>query len=136
MLGTKTPEEAFQDLNNAILQESKSPLQHEKLPCNAWRKNNNNWLSTYIVNHSAWDYSLVASETERFGTAGGTGGNGDGYPVVIGFIAFTAVPMIISLLLVMTKWSGISTLDQAQWVGLANFIHMFKYDVKFWQSLW
>lgn len=57
-------------------------------------------------------------------------------PWAIGFAAFVAVPMLVSLLLVFTKWSGITTLDTAQFVGLGNLRQLFLHDERFRTSLW
>lgn len=56
-------------------------------------------------------------------------------PWVLGFVAFTAFPLILSLLLAFTKWTGTSTLDFAQWVGLGNFQQMLLYDDRFRNAL-
>lgn len=55
-------------------------------------------------------------------------------PWVLGFCAFTAFPIIVSLLLAFSRWSGLATLDHAEWVGLGNFRQMY-HDAGFRQSL-
>ena len=57
-------------------------------------------------------------------------------PWVIGFCVFTAFPIVLSLLLAFTRWSGLSTLDQAEWVGWDNFRQLLTYDATFRQALW
>lgn len=57
-------------------------------------------------------------------------------PWVIGFGLFTAFPIVMSLLLAFMHWSGMSTLDTAQWVGLDNFRSMWKFDATFQRALW
>lgn len=42
-------------------------------------------------------------------------------PWVIGFVAFCVFPIVLSLLLAFTKWSGLTTLDMAHYVGFDNF---------------
>lgn len=49
-------------------------------------------------------------------------------PWIIGFVALTAFPVVLSLFLSLTKWSGLATLDYADWVGLDNFRQMFNDD--------
>ena len=56
-------------------------------------------------------------------------------PWVIGFIAFMAFPIGLSLMLAFSKWSGIATLDYAQWVGLGNFRELLGYDRQFATSM-
>lgn len=56
-------------------------------------------------------------------------------PWVIGFIAFTAVPIILSLLLSFMRWNGLTPLEQASWVGTHNYRHMLLHDAGFHHSL-
>ena len=53
-------------------------------------------------------------------------------PWIIGFLAFTAGPMIASLYYGFTRW-GI--LDTPDWIGLGNYRQAFLGDELFWQSL-
>ncbi|MDQ6419393.1 sugar ABC transporter permease [Paenibacillus sp. LHD-117] len=53
-------------------------------------------------------------------------------PFVIGFLAFTLIPIIASLYLSMTDYDLFST---PGWVGLDNYAEMFTKDKKYWQSL-
>ncbi len=58
-------------------------------------------------------------------------------PWLIGFATLTLGPMIFSLLLSFTKWSAITPLNTASYVGTANYQHLFAYDREaFVQSLW
>jgi len=52
-------------------------------------------------------------------------------PWIIGFIAFTAGPMLASLYFSFTEYNVV---DSPQWVGLANYLNLFK-DSLFWKSL-
>lgn len=53
-------------------------------------------------------------------------------PFVIGFLAFTLIPIIASLYLSMTDYDLFTT---PGWVGLDNYMEMFTKDKKYWQSL-
>lgn len=55
-------------------------------------------------------------------------------PWLIGFVAFTAFPIVLSLLLSFTQWSGMETLDRAGAVGWDNYRQL-AYDPRFAQSL-
>ena len=55
-------------------------------------------------------------------------------PWVLGFCAFTAFPVVLSLLLAFTSWSGLATLDHAEWVGTGNLRQMWL-DAGFLKSL-
>lgn len=57
-------------------------------------------------------------------------------PWVIGFIAFCAFPIVLSLLLGFTRWNAMQTLDQAEWVGTDNFRELLTFDQKFRESFW
>lgn len=56
-------------------------------------------------------------------------------PWVIGFVVFTAFPIVLSLLLAFTKWSGMTTLDHAQFVGWDNFWALWQSDDTFRRAL-
>lgn len=56
-------------------------------------------------------------------------------PWVLGFLAFMAFPIVLSFLLSCMKWTGVSGLQYAQWVGLANYRELLFYDDKFRMSL-
>ncbi|WP_050180447.1 carbohydrate ABC transporter permease [Domibacillus robiginosus] len=53
-------------------------------------------------------------------------------PFIIGFLAFTIIPMVISLYLSFTSYDLFTT---PQWVGLANYIEMFTGDEKYWTTI-
>src|SRR3954470_1427546 len=51
---------------------------------------------------------------------------------LVGFLVFTAGPIVVSMWLSLTKWDLISA---AQWTGIANYRAMVKDDL-IWTSLW
>lgn len=53
-------------------------------------------------------------------------------PNILGFIAMTIIPIIVSFYLSFTQWDLINS---PLWVGLGNFKTMFA-DARFWQSIW
>jgi len=53
-------------------------------------------------------------------------------PWLIGFLLFVVGPMIASFYISFTRWNLI---EEARWVGMANFERLFLRDAKFWQSL-
>lgn len=57
-------------------------------------------------------------------------------PWLIGFTCFMAFPIVMSLVLAFSKWSGFEPLASTQWVGTANFGHLLNNDPVFWTSLW
>lgn len=56
-------------------------------------------------------------------------------PWVIGFMALTAFPIVLSLLLAFTKWSGLTTLGFAEWIGFDNYRAIWSADETFRRSL-
>ncbi|MCL2463818.1 MAG: sugar ABC transporter permease [Micrococcales bacterium] len=54
-------------------------------------------------------------------------------PWIVGFIVFTAVPMVASLWLAFTDWDSF---QHANFVGFANFAKAFAHDPLFWRALW
>src|SRR5207249_9389648 len=52
-------------------------------------------------------------------------------PWIVGFLLFTAGPMIASLLLSFTDWSILGT---AHWVGTRNYSHLV-HDSLFWKAM-
>ncbi|MFB3161935.1 sugar ABC transporter permease [Neobacillus sp. 179-J 1A1 HS] len=54
-------------------------------------------------------------------------------PWLVGFFIFTAGPMIYSLYMSFTDFSG---LGAANWVGIENYKKILTEDPLFWQSLW
>jgi multiple sugar transport system permease protein len=53
-------------------------------------------------------------------------------PFVIGFLAFTFIPILTSLYLSFTSYNMFST---PSWIGLENYKKMFTADPRYWQSL-
>lgn len=53
-------------------------------------------------------------------------------PWIIGFLLFTALPLLASFALGLTRWNGVGA---PTFVGLDNFTHLFTADPLFWQSL-
>jgi multiple sugar transport system permease protein len=56
-------------------------------------------------------------------------------PWLIGFLALTLGPMIVSLLLSFTKWSALTPMAEAQAVGISNYAELFGNDPTFFRSL-
>lgn len=54
-------------------------------------------------------------------------------PAVITFVAFLAIPLVLTVGLSFVDWGGI-TLSSIEWTGLANYTRLFE-DSLFWQSL-
>lgn len=57
-------------------------------------------------------------------------------PWIIGFALLTLGPMVLSAVLAFTRWSAMTPVSRAEYVGVSNFTQLFKYDDTFGQSLW
>jgi multiple sugar transport system permease protein len=53
-------------------------------------------------------------------------------PWILGFLVFTAGPMIASLILSLTEYDIVNA---PRWVGLSNYVNLFTGDPKFWHAL-
>jgi len=53
-------------------------------------------------------------------------------PWIIGFLIFTAIPMVASLVISFTNWDSFTTPD---FVGFANYVKLFTNDPLFWKAL-
>lgn len=53
-------------------------------------------------------------------------------PFIIGFLAFTFIPILTSLYLSFTKYNLFAP---PSWIGLENYKKMFTADPRYWQSL-
>ena len=56
-------------------------------------------------------------------------------PLLIGLATFMAFPILLSLLLSFTRWTGIAGLETARFVGLANYEQLLFHDQRFWTCL-
>jgi len=135
-LGTKIPKEALQYVQREWEKEQASPLRREDYPLMPWKKVAGATLSmlgvvTLVAAVRWWRHRprKMAFMEELTGYTLVS-------PWVIGFLTFTAIPMLVSLLLAFNKWSGLTTLDTARWVGLGNIKEMISHDERLWRSLW
>jgi ABC-type sugar transport system permease subunit/ABC-type glycerol-3-phosphate transport system substrate-binding protein len=56
-------------------------------------------------------------------------------PWLVGFAVFMAFPVVLSLVLSFASWRGLSTLGEARWVGLGNYLQLLRGDDRFWSSV-
>ncbi|MFC6015385.1 carbohydrate ABC transporter permease [Plantactinospora solaniradicis] len=56
-------------------------------------------------------------------------------PWLIGLMAITAIPMLLSLYLSFTNYDILTDLSDVEWVGLANYKRMFTADPSYWHSV-
>jgi multiple sugar transport system permease protein len=56
-------------------------------------------------------------------------------PWLLGLMAVTAVPMLLSLYISFTNYDILSPLGEVEWVGLDNYERMFTADPSYWRSV-
>jgi multiple sugar transport system permease protein len=56
-------------------------------------------------------------------------------PWLVGLLAITAIPMLLSLYLSFTDYDVLTPLSEANWVGWANYERMFTADPSYWHAV-
>src|SRR5215216_1132751 len=56
-------------------------------------------------------------------------------PWLIGFVLFTAGPMLASFLLSFTRWDGITPMSELRWTGVENYSRLIGLDPSFRKAL-
>ncbi len=131
-----TPSEAAADLERRWARELASPLRQNEYAAVPWP------LLIAVGGTVAAVAILVGviwSRRRRLGIidrAAERAGYGFIAPWLIGFLILTLGPMLLSVVLSMSRWSAMGPLGSAQFVGLDNFTHLFSYDDTFGISLW
>ncbi|MFG0285832.1 MAG: ABC transporter permease subunit, partial [Phycisphaerales bacterium JB039] len=135
-LGTIEPEAALAQLQQDIDREMSSELARGEFPRVRWPVvigAAGAGAGVLIIGFAAWwlrgQRGRLQGKRERAGLVMAS-------PWMIGLCLFIAAPMLLSLLLAFMRWSGLSTIDQAEWVGLANFREMLGRDERFQRAAW
>ncbi|MBB5826897.1 carbohydrate ABC transporter permease [Micromonospora carbonacea] len=56
-------------------------------------------------------------------------------PWLVGLMAITAIPMLLSLYLSFTNYDILTPFSEVEWVGLANYERMFTSDPSYWHAV-
>lgn len=134
-LNTTTPMEDAREIKAEWLNELDSPLRRQQ-----WKPLN--WM-TFVGWTAAAIVTVVTllwlkARREKIGPldrAQARAGWAFIAPWLIGFLIFTMGPMLISMLLSFTRWTGMTPMNTADSVGFANYQQMFTRDSKFVKSL-
>lgn len=134
-LNTQTPEEAARNMKDRWLAEMRSPLKNGQYPLMNWRLIGGVTVVVLIAAVGAlWFFSsrqklgLLDRRMERTGWLFIS-------PWLAGFLILTLGPMVMSLLLSLTRWTALTPTTDAQFVGLDNFRHLVRFDQDFVPSL-
>jgi multiple sugar transport system permease protein len=134
-LNQQTPQEAAKNLKVRWLAEMNSPLKRNQYPPMNWSMIGaltTICLLAAIV--TLWFFAsrqklgLIEKKTERTGWLFIS-------PWLAGFVILTAGPMVMSLLLSLTRWSPLTPTSEAKFVGLDNFRQLIRFDPDFAPSL-
>jgi len=136
VLDNLTPTEAAASVEREWRQELQAPLNNTDYPLMPWTKILA-IIGVFIalgVGTIGWfarreKMGAIARTEERVGWLFIS-------PWAIGFLLFILGPLIVALLLAVTRWSAMEPLASARFVGLDNFRHMVQADDNFTHSLW
>ena len=133
--GDLTVPEALQQIRNWWDVERSSPLASRSLPAMPWAWITGVFLVGLVIALALGWWMLRRTRPDPATVREERSGWLLVSPWVIGFVLFMAVPILLSLALSLTTWSGITTLDEARFVGGGNYEHLLAHDDVFWQSL-
>lgn len=126
--GNKTLPAAVAEFEDVWRTEQESPLaglHHPRMPWTtlAWAGAGAVLAGVAVLVFLRRRRNLTTAETseERAGYALAS-------PWLAGLVIFMAFPILLSLLLSFTAWKGLSTLDEARWVGLGNYVQLLTQD--------
>ena len=133
-LGTTTPAQAGADAATQWRTVLTSPLQREYPPMR-WPL-----LAGAAGAAILGSVGVYVARLRRQGilNAGGRAGRAGWLfisPWLVGFAALTLGPMVVSLLLSVSKWTAMTPLGTAQFVGMLNYRQLLVHDPLLWQSL-
>lgn len=130
--GALTPREALKLGTMEAQERLDTTLRKESLPIFEWRLT---WIAAALV-VAGIGAALFLPERGIPYTRRQRGENRSAYlfllPWLLGLVAFTLGPMILSLLMSLNEWDAI---QPARWRGLGNYSEAFSGDPRFWQSL-
>ncbi len=136
LTGARTLDEAIGDFESTWRQHRESPLARGTFEPFPWRVAIpiaagavGLGLVAAIIFYARGPRSAAARREERAGLLMVS-------PWLIGFAAFLAIPIALSFALSLSAWRGVSTLDQARFVGVTNYAQLLLHDGRFWRSLW
>ncbi|QOJ13168.1 MAG: extracellular solute-binding protein [Planctomycetia bacterium] len=133
--GARSVPEALQTFERAWRRELEAPLARRDFPPVAWG------AIVWSIAGAAGAGGLVIAilwlrgAGSRRARREELAGVGFVSPWLLGFALFTAFPLVLSLILAFSRWTGSAPLSDARWVGLANFTQMIGHDERFRSAL-
>ncbi len=134
-VGSKTVPQAAAAIKQRWADELESPLKTGEYPTVAWLPI---VIAALAVVMCAAVVLILMARREKLGAIDAAQAR-SGYlfisPWLIGFFLLTLGPMVLSAILAFTRWTAMVPLGQAEFVGVANFSHLFRFDPTFGQSI-
>ncbi|MEM1026903.1 MAG: extracellular solute-binding protein [Planctomycetota bacterium] len=134
-LGSRSIKSALKNVERRWEYERSSPIKTGSFPVMPWRSVSLALLSIVLV---CVVLVVLWSRRQRLGSLDRAQERA-GFAFigiwVVGFVALTAGPMFLSGLLAISRWSAVTPLREAEFVGFGNFAHMFSHDPAFWKSI-
>ncbi len=135
-LNQRTPKQSAENIESRWLAELKSPLRNKAFPKMPWKAVIGSAAGVLFVAVAALFFWLRREKLGAIDRAQERAGWVFISPWIIGFLVLTFGPMLVSLLLALSRWTSMQPLSEAQFVGLGNFGHMIEYDGSFTKSVW
>jgi multiple sugar transport system permease protein len=135
LVGDQSVAEATRGFLSEWRSERESPLAKPGFPAFAWGPVG--WLLGLVAAGGViWMLRVALARREgRAETSEARWGWLLASPWLLGFAFFMAFPIVMSLLLSLAKWKGVSTLDTATFVGGGNYLQLLAHDPRFMTSL-
>ncbi|HEV7298552.1 MAG TPA: extracellular solute-binding protein [Tepidisphaeraceae bacterium] len=134
--GTRSVADAGAEVERQWLAELRSPLRTREFSQINWRAIGSITVAVIAALVTLFWWKARREKIGALDRAQQRAGMAFVSPWVIGFVLLTVGPMALSLILAFAKWTAMSPLGEAQYVGGANFEHLAKFDPTFGKSLW
>ncbi|MFN3167389.1 MAG: extracellular solute-binding protein [Phycisphaeraceae bacterium] len=135
VLDATTPRQAADNVEALWANELESPLYSKPYPKMPWGKVVGITSACLLL---ALGVMVFSARREQLGTVSAAEQR-TGWlfisPWVAGFLMLVIGPIVLALLLSLTKWSAMAPLSEARFVGLDNYRHMAKHDPEYTHSL-
>jgi multiple sugar transport system permease protein len=130
-----TPMRAARAVENSWLAEINSPLQSKEYPPMRWDLIGGGTAALILAATALFWWRARRERIGPLDRRQERAGWMFIMPWILGFLVLTLGPMVLSLLLALTKWTALTPFTDARYVGFDNFAHMARYDEDFLQSL-
>lgn len=135
-LNQQSPMNAAKEIESRWLTELDAPLRNDQFPTMRWDLIGGVAAGVIFVVVALLWWKLSKEKLGAMDRAQERAGWLFISPWILGFLALTLGPMLVSLLLSVSRWTSMQPLGQAEFVGLGNYTQLLEYDQDFLKSLW